>query len=61
MTDKEFDLKIKEDPELADDPEEGQGGEEHYDGKAVETIPFDFAQFELPDDFEVEEESDEDE
>lgn len=62
MTEKnEFDLDIKVDPELHDDDEHGGGGEEHYDNKAVETVPFDATLFELPDDFVVEEEEGEDE
>lgn len=52
----EFDLEIDEDPELDDSKSEPtcDGGEEHYDQLAVETIPFEASQFELPDDFEVE-------
>jgi hypothetical protein len=48
----------KQDPELFDDDTEGVGGEEHYDQKAVETVEYDHAQFELPDDFEVGEDED---
>jgi hypothetical protein len=46
--------------ELGDPGELCEGGEEHYDQKAVETIPFDANQFELPDDFELEEDEDDD-
>lgn len=57
----EFDIKIKEDPEILDPEDETcGGGEEHYDNNAVATVPFDDAQFELPEDFEVEEEDDDD-
>lgn len=52
----EFDLDIDKDPELLDDEEEGQGGDEHYDGVAVETVDYDHSAFELPGDFEPDEE-----
>lgn len=62
MTDKKgaTEKKISVDPELTDAELTCLGGEEHYDQKAVETVPFDKSQFELPDDFEVEESDDND-
>ncbi len=51
---KEFDVEIDEDPELGEDETHGsEGGDEHYDNLAVESIPFDESQFELPEDLEV--------
>ena len=45
----------KIDPELLDDSEEGVGDESAYDGEAVEYFDYDHSQFELPEDYEVEE------
>ena len=49
---KEFDLDVEQDPELLD--ADAEGDESKYDGEAVASVPFDDSQFELPDDFEVE-------
>ena len=54
----EFDLDVKEDPEILDDEEEGLGGDQHYDNQAVETVQYDHSAFELPDDYEPEDEDD---
>lgn len=51
--------ELKQDPELFDDDEHGVGDESAYDGEAAEFIEFDEEQFELDDDFEVEDDEDE--
>lgn len=55
MVNGEFDLGVTKDPELKDDEVGCEGSDNEYDGAAVESIPYDHEQFELPDDFEVEE------
>lgn len=52
-------MATNEDPELLDDETEGVGDDNSYDQKAVETIPYDHAQFELPEDVELEGDEDE--
>lgn len=48
----EFDYD--EDPELYDDDDEGTGDDGAYDGEAVDFIKYDPSQFELDEDFELE-------
>jgi hypothetical protein len=45
---------VKQDPELLEDPEEGQGDAIVYDLGVVLNTPFDAEQFELPEDYEYE-------
>lgn len=48
--------EVTQDPELLDDSEEGTGDESAYE---VELVEFDESQFELPDDYEEEDDEDE--
>lgn len=48
----------KEDPELFEDNDEGAGDDAAYDQVAVETVPYDHSQFELPEDYIVEDDDD---
>lgn len=41
--------EITQDPELLDDPEEGVGSEQDYDGEAVSSIEYDDSQFKAGD------------
>lgn len=41
----------KQDPEVADDSQEGTGDDSAYDQQAVEFIDYDHSQFELPEDY----------
>lgn len=59
MTDTQNIEGLEQDPELLD-RDDVTGAEEAYDQVAVQTVQFDFAQFELADDFEYEDDEDDD-
>lgn len=47
--------ELDRDPELVEDEQDDDpADEDRYDQLAVASVPFDFEQFELPDDYEVE-------